>query len=108
MSISGAITKIDALSKNDLLDRVIKSVVGAVVVQSTLYTTVVPNPPSMQTSGVVAGGVGVFSLVVNGILTWARKSQAKKLAELGAAIEAAAKLLVEADKAIAPAKIPAV
>jgi hypothetical protein len=93
MSLSSLVLKAQALSKNELLDRVVKTVVEVIVAQATLYTTVVPNPPSLQTSGAVAGGAGLLSLIVNGIVKWAGKSQAKKLDALQKAINEAAAAL---------------
>ena len=93
MSLSSAVTKTQSFFSNDTLQRIIKTVVEVIAAQAALYGTVVPNPPTIQTSGAVAGGAGVLALVWNLVLAWAGKRKAAQLVKLQAAVDAAAQAL---------------
>jgi hypothetical protein len=93
-AIANDITGLQKLLKNDILQRVVKTVVEVVVAQTALYTTVVPNPPKTTTSAALAGGAVVLSLLWNALTTWAASSKSKRLVALQAAIETAAQKIV--------------
>lgn len=78
MSISKLVLKIDSLVQNPTLDRTVKAVIAVLVAQGTLYTTVVPNPPSLPVSAGVAGGSGLLVAIISLIITWAEKKQSPK------------------------------
>jgi hypothetical protein len=102
------ILKIKAFFTNDLVARVVKTVVEVVAAQTALYTTVVPNPPNTNTSVGIAAGSGVLALLWNLGLSWATKTKSKRLDQLAAAIDAVVdKRLQEQAMANAAAQKPA-
>ena len=89
MSIATDVTKVDSLFSNDTLQRVLKTVIEVGAAMAALYTTVIPNPPSLPASGAVVGGSGVLALVWNLLLKYATNVKSAKLDELAKAIDTA-------------------
>lgn len=87
MTLVTAPLKVKSFFTNDLVSRVLKTVVEVVAAQTALYTTVVPNPPSTSTSAGIAGAAGVAALGWNLLILWATKARSKRLDQLAAAID---------------------
>lgn len=87
MSLATEVTKTEALFSNDTLQRVLKTIIEVGAAQAALYTTVIPNPPSLPASTALATGAGVLALLWNLALSWATKTKNAKLDTLAAAID---------------------
>lgn len=87
--MSNLLLKLKSFFTNDTVSRVVKTIVEVGAAQTALYTTVIPNPPSTQTSAALAGGSGVLALVWNLAIQWAVKRRNARLTLLANAIDAA-------------------
>jgi hypothetical protein len=100
MSIANDVTKAQSLFSNDTLQRVVKTIIEVVAAQAALYTTVIPNPPTIAASGALAGGAGVLALVWGLLLAWATNTKSAKLDSLAAAIDKAVDARLAAQKVV--------
>ena len=102
-------TSLSAILNSDVVKRAYKTLVQATAAQAALYTTIVPNPPSVQTSAAVSGGAALLSIVWNGGLTWITNTKSARLDKLAVAIDRAvdARLAAQAGsvRSVAPSAV---
>lgn len=89
MTAANEVLAAKSFFSSDTVSRVIKTLIEVTAAQAALYTTVIPNAPSVKGSAAVSGGAALLSLVWALLVNWATQTKSAKLDTLAAAIDKA-------------------
>jgi hypothetical protein len=89
MAADDVVTKVTTVFTSPIIERALKTFVEVTAAQAALYTTVIPNSPSVQGSATISASATVLSIIWNGLVQWSLAVRSKKLDALCRAIDEA-------------------